>query len=107
VKRVSEIDFLCCTFRSRGMVRMLKRAFYRFRGVATEAAAAFRADDGRESFRFNRRESVNNDIFDPVSMATRTAAILVPIARSCEWLVRLQFQRVVAHRAIPQTIRIL
>lgn len=105
VKRVSEVDFLCCTFRSRGMVRMLKRAFHWFRDVTTEAAAAFRADDGRESFRFNRWESVNNDIFDPVGMVTRTAAIFVPIARSCEWFVWLQFQRFVVHGAIPQTIR--
>ena len=86
---------------------MLKRAFYRFRGVTTEAVAAFRADEGRESFRFNRWESVNNDIFDPVSVVTRTAAILVPIARSCEWFVGLWFQRILVHRAIPQTIRIL
>ena len=53
----------------KNVLRVLERAFYRFRGVATEAAAAFRADDGRESFRFNWRESVNHDIFDPVGMA--------------------------------------
>jgi len=89
------------------MVRMLERAFYLFRSVTTEAAAAFRADDGRESFRFNRWESINNDIFDPVSMVTRTAAIFVPIARPCEWFVWLQFQRFVVHRITPQTIRTL
>lgn len=44
----------CVTIGSRCMIRMLKRAFYWFRGVTTEAFAAFRADDGRESFRFNR-----------------------------------------------------
>ena len=69
------------------MIRVLKREFYWFRGVTAEAAAAFRADEGRESFGFNRRESVHNDIFDPVRMVTRTAAILVPIARSCEGFV--------------------
>jgi len=86
---------------------MLKRAFYRFRGVTTEAATAFRADDGRESFRLNRRECVNNDIFDPVSMATRTAAVFVPIARACEWFVGLWVQRILVHRITPQTIRTL
>ena len=59
---------------------MLSRVFRWFRGVTTEVSAAFRADDGGESFRFNRRESVNNDIFDPVSMVTRTAAVFVPFA---------------------------
>ncbi len=106
VKRVYEVDFKLYIW-SRGMVRVLKRAFYWFRGVTTEAFAAFRADDGRESFRFNRWESVNNDIFDPVGMATRTAAILVPIARSCEWFVGLWIQRILVHRIIPQTIRTL
>ncbi len=89
MKGVSEVNFLRVAIRSRGMIGVLKRAFHRFSGVTTEAAAAFRAYDGRESFRFNRWESVNNDIFDPVSMVTRTAAILVPIARTCEWFVRL------------------
>ena len=51
-----------------GMIWVLARAFYRFRSVTTEASAAFRADDGRESFRFNRRESVNHDFFDPVGI---------------------------------------
>ena len=86
---------------------MLKRAFHRFRDVTTEAAAAFRADDGRESFRFNRRESVNHDFFDPVGMVTRTAAILVPIARSCEGFVRLWLQWFLAHLVTPQIIRTL
>ena len=98
---------ICFTIRLGGMIRVLKRAFYLFRGVATEAAAAFRADDVGESFRLNRWESVNNDIFDPVSIVTRTAAILVPIARSCEWFVGLWFQRILVHLVIPQTIRTL
>ena len=104
---MSVVDVLCVTIGSSGVIRVLERAFYRFGSVATEAAAAFRADDGRESFRFNRRESVNNDIFDPVGMPTRTAAILVPIARACEWFVWLQFRRFVVHRVTPQTIRTL
>ncbi len=54
--------------------------FYLYRGVATEVAAAFGAYDGRESLRLNRRESVNNDIFNPVFMVTRTAAVFVPFA---------------------------
>lgn len=88
---------------------MLKRAFYRFRGVPTEAAAAFGAYEYRDSLRFNRREGVNNDFFDPVSVVTRTAAILVPIALShprvffgFPW-----FRWIVVHLAIPQTIRTL
>ena len=101
VKRVSEVDFLCVAIRSRGMIWVLKRAFDRFRCIAAEVAAAFGANDGRESFRFNRREGINNDIFDPVSMVTRTAAIPVPIARSCEWFVGLWFQRLLVHRATP------
>ena len=106
VKIVYEVDFMLYIW-SRGMVWVLKRAFYFFRGVTTEASAAFWADDGRESFRFNRRESVNNDIFDPVGMATRTATILVPIARPCEWFVGLWVQRILVHLATPQTIRTL
>jgi len=88
------------------MIRVFKRAFYLFRSVTAEAAAAFRADDVRESFRFNRWKSVSNDIFDPVGMATRTAAVSVPIARSCEWHVGLWVQLILVH-LIPQTIRIL
>ena len=98
---------ICFTIRLGGMIRVLKRAFYLFRGVATEAAAAFRADDVGESFRLNRWESVNNDIFDPVSIVTRTAAIPVPIARTCEWYIGLWFQRILVHLVIPQTIRTL
>ncbi len=101
------LGFVYCKIWLQGMVRVLERAFYGLRGVATEASAAFRAYDGRESFRFNRWKSINNDIFDPISMVTRTAAILVPIARPCEWFVGLWFQRILAHLAIPQTIRTL
>jgi hypothetical protein len=52
------------------VIGVLERAYYRFSGVATEASAAIWADDGRESFRFNRWKGSNNDIFDPVSIAT-------------------------------------
>ncbi len=107
VERVYKVDFVRCTISLRGVIWVLKRAFYLIRSVTTEVASAFRAYDGRETFRFNRRESVNNDIFDPVSMVTRTAAILVPIARSCEWFVGLWVQRILVHLAIPQTIRTL
>ncbi len=62
------------------MIWVLSGVFCRFRGVTTEAAAAFRAYDGRESFRLNWRESVNNDIFNPVCMVTRMAAVFVPFA---------------------------
>ncbi len=101
------LGLVCCKIWLQGMIRVLERAFYGLRGVTTEASAAFGAYDGRESFRFNRWECVNNDIFDPVNMVTRTAAILVPIARPCEWFVGLWFQRILAHLAIPQTIRTL
>ncbi len=80
VKRVSVVGVLCVTFGSRGMVRVLMRGFYGFRGVTTEVSAAFRAEEGGDSLRFHRRESVNNNIFDPVGVVTRMAAILVPIA---------------------------
>ena len=104
---MSEVDFICCIKGLGGVIRALKRAFYLFRSVPTEAAAAFRADNVGESFRLNRWESINNDIFNPVGMATRTTAIPVPIAGTCEWFVWLQFQRIVVHLAIPQTIRTL
>ena len=99
-------SILCVAIRSRGMVWMLKRAFYRFRCVTAEASAAFRAYERRDSLRFNRRESVNNDFFDPISMVTRTAAIAVPIALSHP-RVLFGFLWFVVHRAIPQTIRTL
>ncbi len=83
------------------MVGVLARAFYWFRGVATEVSAAFGADEGGDSLRFYRREGVNDDIFDPVGMATRTATILVPIAAP-----RVEGQEVVhdrvGHLVAPQ-----
>ena len=80
---------------------MLERAFYGFGSITTKAAAAFRADDGRESFGFNWRERVNHDVFDPICMVTGTAAILVPIARTGKGFVGLWFRRVLVHRANP------
>jgi len=59
LKMVSVVGVLCVIIGSRGVIRVLARAFDGFRGVTTEATAAFRADDGRESLRFNWRESVN------------------------------------------------
>jgi len=93
--------------RLRYVIRVLKRAFYLFGSVTAEATATFRADDVGESLRFDWRESVNNDIFDPISMVTRTAAIPVPIARTCEWHVGLWTQWFLIHLVIPQTIRTL
>ena len=90
------------TNRSAGVVRVLERMSDRFRGVATEDATAFRADDGRESFRFNRREGVNNDIFDPIRMVTRTATIPVPVAGSREGFVGLWLQGVLVHPVDPR-----
>ena len=83
------------------MIRVLERAFYLFRGITTKAAAAFRAYDGRESFRLNRRESVNNYIFDPVCMVTRTAAVFVPFAGI--WIERQELVHYwVGHVSTPQ-----
>ena len=107
VKGMPGTGFICCTNRVGSVIRVLTRAFQRFRGVATEASAAFRAGEGRESFWFHWRESVNNDIFDPIRMVTRTAAIPVPIAGTCEGFVGLQFPRLVVHQVTPQTIRTL
>jgi len=94
-------DALCVTIGSGCVVRVLSRAFHRFRGVTTKAAAAFWADDGRESLRFNRWESINNNIFDPVGMVTRTAAVFVPTAGN-----RVEFQELVPdrirHIVVPQ-----
>jgi hypothetical protein len=108
--RVYKVDFKGCTINLRGVIWVLTRSFYLFRSITTEAAAAFRAYDGRDSFRFNRRESVNNDIFDPVGMATRTAAVFVPFAG-----IRIELQELVhdwvghigAPQLFPQTIRTL
>ena len=96
--------------KSRGVIGMLSGVFCWFRSVTTEAAAAFRADDGRESFRLNRRESINNNIFDPVGMATRTAAVFVPFAGiriELQELVHDRVGHIVAPQLFPQTIRTL
>ena len=90
---VSEVDFICCTSSLRGVIGVLTRAFYLFGCVATEVAAAFRAHDGGESLRFNRRESVNNNIFYPIGMVTRTAAVSVPTAG-----IRIESQELVHDR---------
>jgi len=94
--------------RLNGVIGVLERTFHRFRWVITEVTAAFGADDGSQSPRFGWWERINNDIFDPISMVTGTAAILVPIARSCEWFVGfLWFHRALVHLVIAQTIRTL
>ena len=90
----------------RSVIWVLERAFYWFRSVTTEVSAAFRAYERGDSLRFNRRESVNDDIFDPVGMVTRTAAVAVPIALSHPWVL-FGFLWFVVHLVIPQTIRTL
>jgi hypothetical protein len=90
----------------RSMIWVLERAFYWFRSVTTEVSAAFRAYECGDSLRFNWRESVNDDIFDPVGMVTRTAAVAVPIALSHP-RVLFRFLWFVVHLVIPQTIRTL
>jgi hypothetical protein len=64
-----------CANRLADVIGVLERAYYRFSGVATEAFSAIWADDGRESFRFNRRKGSNDNVFDPIGIATRTAAV--------------------------------
>ena len=94
--------------RSEGVIGVLERTFHWFRWVITEVTAAFGADDGSQSPRFVWWERINNDIFNPVRMVTRTAAILEPIARSCPWFVGLLwFQRALVHKAALQTMRTL
>ena len=90
----------------RGVIGVLTRAFYWFGAVTTEVSAAFRAYECWDSLRFNRRESVNDDIFYPVGMVTRTAAVAVPIALSHP-RVLFGFLWFVVHPVIPQTIRTL
>lgn len=97
----STVGFMWHTNRSRGVVRVLTRAFYWLRSVTAEVPAAFRADDGRESLRFRIRKRVHHDIFDPVGMATRTAAVFVSFA----WI-RIELQELVhdwvGHSVAPQ-----
>ena len=57
------VGVLCVIIGSRGVVWVLARAFYGFRGVATEVSAAFRAEKGGDSFRFHRRERIDHDLF--------------------------------------------
>ena len=102
---MASIDVFRVRHGSGGVIGVLGRAFYRYRSVITKAAATLRADDGRDSLRLHRWESIDNDIFDPIGILTRTATILVPLARSCERFVGLWLHRFVAHRATPQTIR--
>ena len=106
---VSVVGVLCVIVGLRGVVWVLARAFYGYRSVTTEISAAFRAEKGGDSVRFHGWESIDYDLFDPVGVVTRTAAVAVPIARSGEGFVRWQLQRFVLHRAIPhlQTIRTL
>jgi len=94
----------------RGVIGVLTRAFYRFGGVTAEVTAAFGADDGRESLRFRIRKRIYHDIFDPIGVVTRTAAVFVPAAG-----IRIELQElvpdwvghIVAPRLFPQTIRTL
>jgi len=109
LKIVSVVGALCVAIGSRGVIWVLTRAFYGYRGVTTEVFPSFRAVKGGDSFRFHRRERIDHDFFNPVGVVTRTAAVVVPLARPGEGFVRWQIQRFVLHRAIPhlQTIRIL
>jgi len=98
-----------CVLRRRldGVIRMLEGPFHWFRWVMTEGTTTFRADDGSPSPRFGGWERIHNDIFDPIRMVTRTAAISVPIARSGERFVGQWLQWLLVHRATPQTMRTL
>jgi len=93
-----------------GVIGMLTRVFHRFRGVTSEVTTAFRADDSRESLGFRIRKRIYHDVFDPVDMATRTAAVFVPFAGIRIELQELFHDRVghiVAPQLFPQTIRTL
>jgi len=106
-KIVSVVGVLCVAIGSSGVIWVLARAFYGYRGVTTEVSPAFRAEKGGDSFRFHRRERIDHDFFNPVGVVTRTATVAVPIARPGEGFVGRQFQRFVFHRAAPQTVRTL
>ena len=73
-------SYMCSINGLRGVVGVLTRVFCWFRSITTEVSAAFRADDSRESLRFRIRKRIHHDIFDPVGMVTRTAAVFVPFA---------------------------
>jgi len=84
-----------------GVIGVLSGVFYRFGGVTAEVAAAFRADDGRESLGLGIWKRIHHNIFDPVGMATGTAAVFVPTAG-----IWIEFQKLVhewvGHSAAPQ-----
>ncbi len=103
-------SYMCSINGLRGVVGVLTRVFCWFRSITTEVSAAFRADDGRESLRFHGRKRVDHDIFDPVDMATRTAAVFVPFAGiriELQELVHDWIGHIVAPQLFPQTIRTL
>lgn len=110
VQKGMMIGYICSMNRSRGMIGMMTRVFCWFRGVATEVSAALRAYDGRESIMFYIRKRIYHNIFNPVSMVTRTAAVFVPFAG-----IWVEFQKLfpdrVGHFVAPQlflqTIRTL
>ena len=84
-----------------GVIGVLSGVFYRFGGVTAEVAAAFRANKSGESLRFRIRKRIHHDLFDPVGMVTRTAAVFVPTAG-----IWIEFQKLVhewvGHSAAPQ-----
>ena len=105
VSRRIGVDFMYSKSSSTGVIRMLKRTFHRYRRVITKRASTLWTDDGSRSPRFSRMESVNYDVFDPVSVVTRTAAIPVPVARSCPWFVGIPcFRWVLVHLVTPRII---
>jgi hypothetical protein len=59
----------------------------------SKTSVTFWADDGRESPRLSRREGIHNNIFDPVAVVTRTAAVFVPTAG-----IGIEFQKLVPYR---------
>jgi len=46
------------------------RLLLRGGGVPEELASAFRADERRASSRLRRREAIDNDVFDPITVVT-------------------------------------
>ena len=109
IKMVYGLGFISCKVWLLDMIRVLTRFFYRYRGVPAEVSATFGAYKRRDSLRFSRWKTVNNNIFDPVSMFTRTATVVVPFAGirielqiSVQWVDQLA-----APQLFPQTNRIL
>jgi len=101
VKKESAFDFFVIPVSDR-MIWVLQGPFYGFGGVVAEAFAAFRADERGASSRGIRGESVHDDIFNPIRVITRTAAVFVPIARACERFVRLWRTWKSTHRDVWQ-----